>query len=323
MTGCINGVQQQEYPNVDLLVIDNGSADKTYDVVKSEFPDVRILKNSANLGFAGGHNQAIRETDGEYYLALNQDVLMEPDYISKLVESCQKNPHIGAAQGKIKQLTFGRKSNMIDSLGLKLLPSGQAVNIAENEYDHGNFAESAEIFGVAGTVPIYRREALEDVKISTSSTLTGSEYFDETFFAYKEDVDLAFRLQLRKWRAIYVPDAVAYHERTVQSQGSGEQGNVAIAKNRATKSKFSRKVSFRNHHYLLQKNLLWGNFWRLSPEILWYETKMWGYGIVREPFLLPDMGKVFTRWPQMAKKRQQIMARRKATVEDIQRWFES
>jgi len=322
LPACLESIQSQTYSNTELLVIDNGSTDNSVKLLEDNHPEVKLIKNPANLGFAGGHNQAIRNTSGDYYLALNQDVLMEPEYIAELVKSCEKNPHIGSAQGKIKQLTFERKTNMIDSLGLKLRRSGQAVNIAENEYDHGKNEEQEYIFGVAGTVPLYRRQALEDVSLKGPFAISGKEYFDETFFAYKEDVDLAFRLQLRNWRSIYVPTAVAYHERTVASQGSSEEGDMAIVKNRQNKSKFARKVSFRNHHYLQQKNMLWGNFLHNAPEMMWYEIKMWGYGIAREPFLLPDMAKVFSKWPEMSRKRKQIMSRRKAEAADIQKWFE-
>jgi len=322
LPACIASVQQQTYPNIELLVIDNGSTDNTATIMVKNYPRIRFLKNSANLGFAGGHNQAIRETSGEYYLALNQDVILEPEYISSLVQTITKNPHIGAVQGKIKQLTWNRKTNMIDSLGLKLYRSGQVVNIAENEYDHGQFETGQEIFGVAGTLPLYRRAALNDIIVSSPAALTGKEYFDETFFAYKEDIDLAFRLQLRRWHSFYVPQAVAYHERTVRSSNVGPPQTADIIKARSGKSRFSRKVSFRNHHFVYQKNLLWGNFTKNAPEIVWQEIKMWGYGLIREPFLLPAMAKVFSKMPEMRQKRHQIMSRRKVDAEYLQRWFQ-
>jgi GT2 family glycosyltransferase len=322
LPSCLKSVAEQTYPNIELLVIDNGSTDNTAALVKKNYPEIRFIKNPANLGFAGGHNQAIRETKGDYYLALNQDVILDPDYINSLVKAITKNPHIGAVQGKIKQLTWKRKTNMIDSLGLKLYRSGQVTNIAENEYDHGQFEAGQEIFGVAGTVPLYRRAALEDVSLQSQHSLTGREYFDETFFAYKEDIDLAFRLQLRQWRSFYVPEAIAYHERTVKSSFDGRPKNSEIIKNRADKSRFSRKVSFRNHHFLYQKNLLWGNFTKNAPELIWQEAKMWGYGLAKEPFLLPDMLKVFTKMPEMLHKRRQIMSRRKVDAVSLQRWFQ-
>lgn len=322
LPACITSVQQQTHPSIELLVIDNGSTDNTAAIMKRDFPEIRFIQNSANLGFAGGHNQAIRETSGEYYLALNQDVVLEPEYVSSLVKTITRNPHIGAVQGKIKQLTWNRKTNMIDSLGLKLYRSGQVVNIAENEYDHGQFESGREIFGVAGTLPLYRRAALNDIIVSSPTALAGKEYFDETFFAYKEDIDLAFRLQIRRWHSFYVPQAVAYHERTVRSNNAGQPQNIQIIKARSGKSRFSRKVSFRNHHFVYQKNLLWGNFISNAPEIVWQEMKMWGYGLIREPFLLPDMIKVFSKMPEMRRKRRQIMKRHKVDADYLQKWFQ-
>ncbi|EKD49806.1 MAG: glycosyl transferase [uncultured bacterium] len=361
LKNCIEAVFAQTYKNSELLIINNGSQDqgKTEKTIKNlviKYPRTRYINNKANIGFAGGHNQGIRETDtdGEYYLALNQDVILDKNYVKELVCACEKNPHIGAAQGKIKRLlptdakldkkdfekeknlhkklekahfvimedlTLYQKTDIIDAVGMELHRTGQATNIGEAEYDRGQYEEQMEIFGAAGTVPMYRRKALNDIKLKGKFALSKEEYFDETFFAYKEDIDMAFRLLLRQWKSIYVPTAIAYHERSAVGAGAYHKGNLAIAEQRKNKSKFSKKVSFRNHHYILLKNLFLKNFLQNLPEIAWYEMKMWGYALIMEPYLIHDMFKTIGKIPLMLRKRKMIMKKRKINAKDMEKWF--
>ncbi|MFC1617942.1 glycosyltransferase family 2 protein [Patescibacteria group bacterium] len=322
LDACLKSVLSQTHQNFDLLIIDNASTDSSVEYLENNYSQIRLIKNSANIGFDAGHNQGIRKTEGKYHLMLNQDTVLEPNYIEELIKASERNPHIGAVQGKVKRLTEGAKTNIIDSLGLKLWRSGQATDLAQGEYDREQYQADKDIFGVVATLPLYRREALEDTKLSGDFAMSGEEYFDETFFVLKEDIDLAFRLQLRKWRAVYVPSAVAYHERGVSGGSANSQSDIDIAKARQNKPKLYRKYSYRNHQYVYLKNLLWGNFWYNFPEIIWYNIKVLGYIFVREPFIIPDIGKVIKTMPLMLRKRKMIMARCKATSPEMQKWFE-
>lgn len=317
---CLASVLSQKEVSFEIIIIDNGSTDGSAEYLASQYPQLKLLRNTKNVGFAGGHNQAITASRGEFYLALNQDTVLEPEYLAKLVDFIIKNPKIGSVQGKLKRLTKGAKTTKIDSLGLKLHRSGQVTDLGEVEEDKSQYSQPLEVFGVAGTMPLYRRVALDSVALSDK---TGQpEYFDSDFFAYKEDTDLAWRLRLAGWTSYCVPSAVAYHNRSARGEGAVAHGNLAIARQRQFKSKLSRRLSFSNHHFVYLKNLPCSIYWRIWLAFTWYEIKLWGYALIREPFLIPAMGKIFRLGSRMLRKRRQIMRQRKIAPKELLKWFD-
>ncbi len=313
---CLASILAQKDVGLEIIIIDNASTDGSAEFIKEKFPQLRLIGNRQNLGFTGGHNQAIASSGGQYYLALNQDTVLEPDYLAKLTDFMVKNPKTGSVQGKLKRLTEGAKTDRIDCLGLQLHRSGQVTDLGEVEEDTGQYSRPLEVFGVSGTLPLYRRTALDRV------ALDHHEYFDSGFFAYKEDIDLAFRLRLAGWQSFCVPAAVAYHNRSARGEGAVARGDLAIARQRQAKSKLSRRLSFSNHHFVYFKNLPCSIYWRIWPVFTWYEMKMWGYALIKEPFVIPEMLKVFRLGPRMLRKRRAIMARRQIAPKELIKWFE-
>lgn len=315
LPACLASVLAQRNVSFEIVVIDNASTDGSAEYIRQNFPDLKLIRNTSNLGFTGGHNQAIASSDGQYYLALNQDTVLETDSLAFLVDFMSQNPKTASVQGKLKRLTNGAKTNKIDSLGLRLHRSGQITDLGEVEEDTGQFTQPLEVFGVSGTLPLYRRAALDKVASNRH------EYFDSDFFAYKEDADLAFRLRLAGWTSYCVPAAVAYHNRSVRGEGAVARGNLAIAQQRQFKSKLSRRLSFSNHHFVYFKNLPCSLYFQIWPTFTWHEMKMWGYALIREPFVIPEMLKVFRLGPRMIQKRRAIMARRQIAPKELLKWF--
>ena len=205
---CFNSIKAQSYKNIEVIVVDNGSADRSKKMIRKDFSDLHpvLMENPKNFGFAKALNQGIAASTGEFVLALNTDAILEPDYIEKLV-SAMGVKEIGSATGKLYRLPEdweGRR--IIDSTGHILLAGESVVNRGEEEDDIGQYDREKDIFGVSAAAAIYKREMLEDVKM-------GGEYFDEDFFVSFEDVDLDWRAKLRGWNSIYVPEAVAHHKR--------------------------------------------------------------------------------------------------------------
>jgi GT2 family glycosyltransferase len=308
---CLKSVLGQTYKNVEILIIDNASTDKTLERVKS-FP-IKIIKNKKNLGFSIGHNEGIRKSRGKYVLCLNQDVVLDKDFIKKALEAMEKNKRIGSVQGKLLGIRDINKpkSDIIDHTGLIMLKNRRVIARGQGEKDNTQY-KAGEIFGVDGAAPLYRREALEHVKID-------NEYFDEIFFTYKEDVDLAWRMQLYGWKAIYQPKAIAYHLRTAGERAVRNYISVALERRRL--SKFAKFYSFKNDRLMRIKNELPGLFLRDIFYIIIKEIGAWAYVLFFETYSLKALKALIKEIPNARKKRKIIMARKKVSSKQMKKWF--
>lgn len=249
---CINSIFNQTYKNLEIIFIDNESKDDSYDYMKEEYPneDILLIRNEVNNGYAGAANQGIRLSKGKYVMILNPDIIMEPDFIEKMHEFIDSDENIGALSGKLLKYDFenDKKLNYIDSAGIIMFRSTRCIDRGQNEEDLGQYDKTEQVFGVCGAAPLYRKSALEHIAID-------DEYFDEDFFAYKEDVDLSWRLNLAGFKNMYYPEAVAYHGRGL---GASKGGIINFIKHRRTQSQFLRGISYRNDILMLWKNDLNG-----------------------------------------------------------------
>ncbi|MFA6551672.1 MAG: glycosyltransferase family 2 protein [Patescibacteria group bacterium] len=302
---CLTSLFSQSDQNWELVILDNGSNDNS-GVVAAEIcgrrENVKILPpESKNIGFAAGHNKIIKTCRSEFILLLNQDIILEPDYISKLREFMENNPRIGASAGKIlrwnfkyaPKLTNAGKTDIIDTAGLRPSRAFKIIDIGAGDKDNGQYDDIKEVFGVSGCLPLYRVNAL-----------AAAEYLDERFFSYKEDVDLAFRLQAAGWRAFCVGGAVAYHDRSIF--GSEAAGELGVISRRQSRSDFANYFSYRNQLFLLIKNLAAVDFVHYGVFIFWYELKKFFYILLFEQRSLSAWLEVFKQWPQLLNERKKI-----------------
>jgi len=299
----------------EIVVLDNASGDGSVEFVREHFSNVCVIANSENRGYAGGANDAIRATRGEYVMLLNPDIRLSPDYAQKLLARMSYAKDIGAMQGKLLQWDFEKNeaTGFIDSAGLQMFKNRRCVDRGQGEEDIGQYERAGEVFGVTGACPLYRREALEDVLID-------GEYFDESFFMYKEDVDLSWRLRLFGWLCFYDPEAIGYHGR-----GTGavlRRGAMEVAKKRGGLSEFQRSLSYTNERLMRVKNELTGLFLRHALHILWKEFLMTGWIILRERFLFAAFKDFLKKYAQARKRRSIIMRQKRVASSEIVRWFE-
>jgi len=319
---CLASLAEQTYQAIEFLIIDNASSDGSPELIQNiisarnfKFP-TRLIKNVKNNGFAGGHNQAIKESGGALVVCLNPDVTLAPDFIEKAAEFYQiKNgQRIGSLQPKLLRLNQDlEKTNIIDTTGLTILKNRRIIARGQGEQDKNQFDKEEKIFGVDGAAPVYLREALEEAKIL-------GEYFDEDFFMYKEDVDMAWRLRLFGWEAFYAPQVLAWHAR-----GSGESAAtdyLSVIKERRKIGQFAKFLSFRNQRLLQIKNELPGLFLKQLPRWLFKEIGAWTYALLFEKGTGKAVREIFGMMPQAWKKRKLIMARKKASAEEMGKWFE-
>lgn len=325
LENCLNSVLDQISKDYFLLVIDNGSSDKTVRIMEEQFVPIfgqriRFLKNKENLGFAKAHNQALLWTDSEYVLTLNQDVILADNFLTEAVKFMDQHKDVGAVSGKVLRATFEKsedlknvkKSDIIDSLGFKIFKSQRVVEIGASEKDSGQFEKSEEIFGVSANSAFYRRSALNDVRY-------GDEFFDNDFFSYKEDVDLAYRLQLRGWKSYYLPQVICYHERS--AKGKEKISGFAALKMRKHKTKFVNYYSYKNHLFVLLKNLSTKNFFRYFFQIFFYEFGKFIYILFFEWKTLSGLKDFFNKYKKMKEKRKFIKKNKLVNDLQIRKWF--
>ncbi len=179
---AIESAVNQSYPNLEIIITDNNSTDGTREEIESRISgweekrnkNIIYIKNSENTGFGRPHNQAMRIAKGDFILLLNSDAILTENYVEEALELF-KDSKVGSVQGKLLRYDFDKNElckdknnpelNIIDTTGLMILKNRRIVCIGQGQADSGQSEKEAEIFGVDGAVPIYRKEALEDVKL--------------------------------------------------------------------------------------------------------------------------------------------------------------
>ncbi|GIO35115.1 hypothetical protein J2TS6_62560 [Paenibacillus albilobatus] len=243
-----------------------------------------VIPNEENTGFAPGHNQAIAATNSEYVLVLNPDVTLDPRYIEILVTYLEENPEVGSATGK---LLLKSNPEVVDSTGLVMNKACRAFDRGAGE-PASLWSESGLVFGVSGAAAFYSRKMIEDISID-------GEFFDSDFFAYKEDVDVAWRAHILGWQSYYHAEAIGYHARGWKKGGRHRQ------------PLFIRRASYINRYKMMYKN---GDRrrWFLSLfHMIPYEVASNAYFILREP-------KVLGAWKSFGKEFKRLKSKRKAIL---------
>ena len=292
---CLKSIFEQTYDNVELIVIDNCSKDNTVDKIRNskfEIRNFKFIENSINLGYAGGNNVGIRQSRGEYVFIINPDVILDENYVRKIVDEFGKDPQIGSVQAKVYQMNNGIKTNLIDTVGFKFFKSGRIIDEGQGDEDKGQFNQVKEVFGVNGAAAAYRRMTLNDIKYK-------EEYFDEDFFCYTEDFDLAWRMKNKGWKCLYVPEAILWHDRTSSKSISG--GWKEFRKTRKSQSLWMRKISWRNMWLAFIKNLPFKSFFH--PQFIKRQIKFSFYLFFFEPGVLLAKFEIIKLLLKMIKKR--------------------
>jgi GT2 family glycosyltransferase len=193
-----------------VVVIDNGSADGTVAWLSSSYPKVHIIALVENHGFAGpnniGFSYLLNNPHIDYIACINNDTVLPEDFFWRLISFAENTGEnagrVGALQTKIVSLD---EPSVIDSVGITIDPGISAINAGQGETDAGQFETPRPIFGATASAALYTREALDAVFSAHGMC------FDEDFFAYQEDVDLAFRMRLLGFTAWYVPGPPVLH----------------------------------------------------------------------------------------------------------------
>ncbi|HET7212591.1 MAG TPA: glycosyltransferase family 2 protein [Terriglobia bacterium] len=307
LPACLQALQQQNCGPLEVVLVDNASNDRTRELVaRLEPPQYQVILNEQNVGFAAAQNQAIRRARGEWLLTLNADVVLSPNFVSQLLAAAEAtDSRVGALCGKLLRWNPGGEpefTRRIDSTGIYFTRNLRHFDRGSEEMDSGQYDRMQYVFGATAAAALYRRAMVEDVSVE-------GEFFDEAFFAYREDADLAWRAQLLGWSCLYVPSAVGWHERRVTPERFRQLPLVI------------NWHSVKNRFLMRLKNATLGTWLRLFVPIAWRDLLIAGYSVLVDQRLLSALGFVWKSRGNTWRKRRLIQARRRVAEKDIRDWF--
>jgi GT2 family glycosyltransferase len=249
IAACLDSVFAQQGVHLDVVVVDNASTDATCRILKGYSGRLRVIANARNAGFSGAQNQAIAAASGEWVLTLNPDVLLAPGFAAALVEAGRADSRVGAVCGKLLRIRpdFTRyEIPKIDSAGMFFTPPLRHFDRGWNEVDTGQYGRTEYVFGASAAAALYRREMIHELSLD-------GEFFDNDFFAYREDADVAWRAQLMGWRCLYTPGALGWHVRRVTPANRAEV--PAVLNMHSVKNRFLMRI--KNMTAPLYRKLWW------------------------------------------------------------------
>lgn len=303
LPGCLAGIASQTYPNLDLIVVDNASSDGSAGLVREMAPEAALVENQTNEGYSRGHNLAIGATEGRYYLSLNPDIELDPNYVGVLVEALEVRPEYGSVVGKLwlpERDSEGRPA--LDGAGLFIDRRRHQYLRGHGEADVGQYDRAEEVFGVDGAAPLYRRSMLEDAQMQ-------GEVLDHNFFAYMEDIDLAWRARILGWKAWYEPEATAAHDRSFRPG------------HRHYMPRDLRRLAVKNRYLMLLKNEAGAPWRRDWWRLISYDLRIWMYVLLLEQSSLGALGLLRQQWSDTLNWRKEISSRARVRPEDRLGWF--
>lgn len=218
---CLESVLAQNYQPLEIIVVDNGSGDRSVQIIRTDYPQVNVIEPGKNLGFAAGNNVGIRRAKGRYIVLLNNDAEMEGPCVSEMMRAINGNERYGACATRIR-LKF--EQGLLDAAGIVVCADGLSIGRGRLEPAE-RYNREEEVFFASGCCMMCRREMLEDVRI-------GEDYFDESFFMYADDTDLGWRAWLQGWKTIYAPDAVVHHLHSASSDNYSPLKAFLVERNR-------------------------------------------------------------------------------------------
>lgn len=311
---CLSALQQQTQPHT-VIVVDNGSTDGSNDVVRKKFPSVQLIEFPDNAGFAGGVNRGIQpaiDQGAEYIALLNNDAVADGYWLERLLDTMEANPRAGAVTAKI--LTADGKR--LDSTGDFYSVWGMPFPRGRGEQDRGQYDNQVtrNIFAASGGASLYRVSMFQEIGL-----------FDEDFFAYYEDIDIAFRAQLRGWEILYEPAAKVRHyiggtsSRITDDTKLLPKATELNVETLNRPSAFARYHSVKNFSYLYTKNMPGWLYWKYLPRFMTSWLLMITSDVRRGLFITNLKANItaLIHLPGMLRKRTAIQASRNTAISHI------
>jgi len=310
LPACLGAVGRLAPGPDRVVVVDNASDDGSLSAVEAHGGGLplEVVLSDSNTGFAAAVNTGIMLTTAPWVLVLNPDCAPRPDFVGQLLDAIHARPEgdrVGAATGKLLRADRDdlEPTSTLDAAGMVVTPSGRHFDRGAGDPDTGQFDRPAWVFGGTGAATLFRRQALDDVAFPDGELLA------ESFFAYREDAEIAWRLQWRGWRCLYIPAAVAAHRRGFRPE-AGRKGHAAV-----------NRFSVRNR-FLLRIHCADAG-WHLScfPWWLLRDLTVVAACLTVERGSLPGLADVWRMRGDAAQRRRWVMDRRSEPSQRVRRWF--
>jgi len=282
----------QRFPDFKTVVVDDASNDDSCAYLAERWPEVEVVANPENVGVAAALNRGVRAAQGEFVALLNNDLELEPDWLGEMVAGLTRHPEAGSVACKLRNYSDRER---LDGTGDILTRRLVAFPRGRGEPDRGQYDREEEIFSATAGAALYRASALAQVGP-----------FDESFWAYLEDVDWGLRAQLAGLRSWYVPSAVAYHMGGATTGGTGNPRYLML--------------HHRNRIGLMVKDLPSSVLFRNAPAILREEAGTFVHEVKQrrlQVYLRAWLGAIW-RLPVWLRARRRIQSARRVPASRIQ-----
>jgi GT2 family glycosyltransferase len=303
---CLDSILNQSYQSIEVVVVDNASSDETRTTLQRT-NGLKVFYNDRNTGFAAAQNQAARAARGTWLLSLNPDAVLSPTFIAELILVGELDARIGTVCGKLLRWnpeSLEELTGVIDSTGIYFRRDLRHLDRGAEQVDTGQYEKVEYVFGATGAAALYRRAMLDDVSVE-------GQYFDEQFFAYREDADLAWRAQLMGWHCLYTPKAVAWHVRRVTPE---------------RRKHLPHEInwhSVKNRFLMRAKNISWPLYRHCFLETSFRDAQIMGYCLLVDRKLASAFIAVWKSRRELKARRQVIQTRRRVSDEKLLPWFSS
>ncbi len=240
LPACLDSLLGQSFKS-HIIVVENGSMDGSLELLQTHYPQIELIVHGENKGYAGGVNPGFKraiEIGASYVAPFNNDAIADKDWLKNLAEYLDAHPKVGT----VDSMVLSADGDHLDSVGECYTTWGLPYPRGRNETDVNHYDNEPVVFAACGAACLYRVATLKEIGL-----------LDEDFFAYYEDVDLSFRVQLAGWQIRYVPTAQVYHQ--INATGSKIKG-------------FMTYQTMKNLPWLLYKNAPASVFWRVLPRFI-------------------------------------------------------
>jgi GT2 family glycosyltransferase len=309
---CLNSVYNQAYPNYEVIFVDNGSSDGSVEYVEANFPQAKIKRLDQNYGFAEANNvgieEAFKDSAVKYIATLNNDTEVDSFWLGELVKVIEMHEDVGSVAPKI---LLYHDHKLLDCVGICIYRDCNAKNRGRLEEDNKQYDSLEEVFGPTAAAALYRREMIQKIGL-----------FDEDYFAYYEDVDLAWKARLAGWKCLYVPQSLVYHIHSATSKSFSTFKAYYTERNRIWNmiKFFPIYMIFLSIWYTIMRYLLLTcgvGLGRGAAKNFLERQSAW---TMATTVVRAYLG-AFKVLPKIIKKRKQVQATRRVSNSEINSWF--